>query len=267
MEEFVVTDDSGRQIRQIIGVETLESAIHFDVKACGGGYNLDYDMAIPLITERIRNLDLEVIRFESANDPENRRIQIIWPVDFDTRGAEGFASEVRKRMAKVGSGAQGRLNIMVAVSNETSHKSVVEEVLGGLNIVQVVSPEQIEDDLEAMSDSESDDVVSGSEGRGRFYVGFSRERDPKLREKAIKIHGLHCFVCNFNFEENYGDWGKGYIEVHHLKQISDYDEEGEETDPATDLVPLCSNCHRMIHRKKKMMLSLDGLREYYNDGN
>ena len=39
-------------------------------------------------------------------------------------------------MAKVGSGAQGRLDIMVAVSNETSHKSVVEEVLGGLNIVQ-----------------------------------------------------------------------------------------------------------------------------------
>jgi hypothetical protein len=132
---------------------------------------------------------------------------------------------------------------------------------------QVVSLEQIEDDLEAMSDSESDEMVSGSEGKGRFYVGFSRERDPKLVQMAIKIHGLHCFVCNFNFEEYYGDWGKGYIEVHHLKQISDYDEEGEETDPATDLVPLCSNCHRMIHRKKKMMLSLDELRDYYNDEN
>ena len=47
--------------------------------------------------------------------------------------------------------------------------------------------------------------------------------------------------------ERYGDIGKEFIEVHHLNPISET--EGEhEVDPATEMIPLCSNCHSMIHR-------------------
>lgn len=28
------------------------------------------------------------------------------------------------------------------------------------------------------------------------------ERDPKLREQAIKYHGTKCAACNFDFEKN-----------------------------------------------------------------
>ncbi|WP_237630079.1 hypothetical protein [Staphylococcus epidermidis] len=31
-------------------------------------------------------------------------------------------------------------------------------------------------------------------------------------------------------------------------------------DPETDLVPLCSNCHKMIHRKKAKPLTLEELK-------
>jgi HNH endonuclease len=48
---------------------------------------------------------------------------------------------------------------------------------------------------------------------------------------------------------------RGFIEVHHTKPLSE--SEGDmETDPATDLVPVCSNCHRMIHRRKDDVLSV-----------
>ena len=50
-----------------------------------------------------------------------------------------------------------------------------------------------------------------------------------------------------NFVERYGEIGKEFIEIHHLNPISETDGE-HEVNPATDLIPLCSNCHSMIHR-------------------
>lgn len=78
-----------------------------------------------------------------------------------------------------------------------------------------------------------------------------RERDPKLRKKAIdtfvrKNGDIFCEVCKFSFEEKYGDLGKGFIEVHHLKPISEY--EDNETTSIENLKLVCSNCHRMIHK-------------------
>lgn len=83
------------------------------------------------------------------------------------------------------------------------------------------------------------------------------ERDPKLSAKAILIHGTKCKACNFDFEKKYGERGKGFIEVHHLKPVSELG--GTNVDPETDLTVVCSNCHRMIHRKKNDVLSLEEL--------
>lgn len=51
-----------------------------------------------------------------------------------------------------------------------------------------------------------------------------------------------------NFEEKYGKLGKDYIEVHHIKPISEIDSEYV-VDPKKDLVPVCSNYHSMLHKK------------------
>lgn len=32
-------------------------------------------------------------------------------------------------------------------------------------------------------------------------------------------------------------------------------------DPTTDLVPLCSNCHKMVHRKKEQPLTIEELKQ------
>ena len=77
---------------------------------------------------------------------------------------------------------------------------------------------------------------------------------------AIEIHGLKCMACEFDFEETYGERGKDYIEVHHVVPLSSQEEQVQ-VNPYTDLITLCANCHRMIHRKKNEILSLDELRQ------
>lgn len=112
--------------------------------------------------------------------------------------------------------------------------------------------EEITDELES--------VYVDKEGKKKLVYGYKYERNPKLRKQALKIHGYYCKVCNFNFESKYGEVGKEFIEIHHIRPLSEI---GEETviNPKDDLIPLCSNCHRMIHRKRKRMLSIEELRE------
>lgn len=54
-----------------------------------------------------------------------------------------------------------------------------------------------------------------------------------------------------NFKDKYGEVGEGYIQIHHVKPLYSLDEEII-IDPLTDLVPICPNCHSIIHRKKIM---------------
>lgn len=72
------------------------------------------------------------------------------------------------------------------------------------------------------------------------------------RQECIKIHGCVCNICGFDFEKAYGKAGKDYIEVHHITPVGQLSSaEGYEgTDPQKDLIPVCSNCHSMLHRKK-----------------
>lgn len=75
------------------------------------------------------------------------------------------------------------------------------------------------------------------------------ERNPIARSKCIEHFGAICKVCDFNFEEKYGIIGKGFIHVHHILDISLIGEEYE-VDFTKDLIPVCPNCHAMLHKKK-----------------
>lgn len=76
------------------------------------------------------------------------------------------------------------------------------------------------------------------------------ERNSKLAKEAKRIHGYSCQVCGLNFEEKYGEIGKGYIEAHHLEPISELKSKKIARNPEKDFAVLCANCHRMIHRSK-----------------
>jgi 5-methylcytosine-specific restriction protein A len=87
------------------------------------------------------------------------------------------------------------------------------------------------------------------EGRLLYRRHRTRERDQRLvkrkKDAALKKGPLACEVCDFIFEEAYGELGKDYIECHHRRPLS---ESGTTTTKLADLALLCSNCHRMAHR-------------------
>jgi 5-methylcytosine-specific restriction enzyme A len=103
-------------------------------------------------------------------------------------------------------------------------------------------------DLEA-SQSEVEPALEGGLPEGaKVRVEVNRyERSPANRAACIAIHGLRCKACGFDFSAFYGDLGEGYIEVHHRIPVSKMGA-SYVIDPGADLVPVCSNCHSMLHR-------------------
>lgn len=100
---------------------------------------------------------------------------------------------------------------------------------------------------------------SVKEGASKKISVNSYERNPEARERCIRKWGLNCAVCNFHFELFYGQLGKGYIHVHHLKPLAEIREEYE-INPEKDLRPVCPNCHSMLHRNKQV-LSIEELQK------
>ncbi|HGM9833524.1 TPA: HNH endonuclease [Proteus mirabilis] len=87
------------------------------------------------------------------------------------------------------------------------------------------------------------------EGKPRTTTVTTYDRNSEAREACLAEYGYICSICNFDFYRHYGVLGKNFIEVHHLNQLADLAEE-HEINPIEDLRPVCSNCHRMLHRKR-----------------
>lgn len=94
------------------------------------------------------------------------------------------------------------------------------------------------------------------EGKSKEVYTTYYERSPKNRKMAIdhcrKENGgkLVCNICGFVFEDHYGEIGKDFIEVHHIKPICENKGNPKGIDPTVDLICVCSNCHRMLHKLK-----------------
>lgn len=86
------------------------------------------------------------------------------------------------------------------------------------------------------------------EGAKKSIMVNRYERSSMAREKAVKHHGFNCKVCNINFENVYGEIGKEFIHIHHLKPINEIGK-SYKINYETDLAPVCPNCHSMLHRK------------------
>lgn len=130
------------------------------------------------------------------------------------------------------------------------------------DIIAILSGHEI-NETKCGEDIESEtafDFRVAREGRRELVYTTRYERSPILRKRAIQIHGTTCMACEFNFYEFYGARGKDYIEVHHLIPLSTLDEEFE-INPVTDMAVVCSNCHRMIHRERNNILSIDELKQ------
>lgn len=114
--------------------------------------------------------------------------------------------------------------------------------------------------VEAPDGSEPDNEEY-QEGQRAWREASFLARNPKLVKAAKEHHGVTCQACGFNFGKVYGEFGMGYIEVHHRNPMADG---GQRRSTVQDVNVLCANCHRMVHRKKKP-LTLARLKEILAD--
>ncbi len=110
---------------------------------------------------------------------------------------------------------------------------------------------------------EDNPVTSMPEGALTKIVVNRYERSLINRQNCLLLKGYICNVCEFNFERNYGDLGAKFIHVHHIVPVSKLGA-NYEINPETDLVPLCPNCHAMIH-KKNPPFSVEELKKILNE--
>lgn len=90
------------------------------------------------------------------------------------------------------------------------------------------------------------------EGREILRIHLAKERNRHLvslaKEIWLRDGELKCAICSFSFVATYGAAGHGYIEAHHVTPISELSE--ATIVRPSDLAPVCSNCHGIIHRHK-----------------
>jgi 5-methylcytosine-specific restriction protein A len=89
------------------------------------------------------------------------------------------------------------------------------------------------------------------------------ERNQAAREECLKKHGYNCKVCGMSFLKAYGEIGRNFIHVHHIKPLAGISGEYE-LNPKKDLVPVCPNCHAMLHTLSPP-LSIDELHKILHE--
>lgn len=72
------------------------------------------------------------------------------------------------------------------------------------------------------------------------------ERNRLNRELCLRLQGYACKICGMSFEKKYGEIGRNFIHVHHIEPVSMMGG-SYVLDPEKDLIPVCPNCHAMLH--------------------
>ncbi len=130
------------------------------------------------------------------------------------------------------------------------------------HIRQVANDPLLPNQLYLISEEEEGEKHFALEGAVIYKLHKYRERDHSVitrkKEKEFAKNGhLFCEACTFDFHQKYGELGFKYIECHHRTPLSEFTSQTKTT--LDDLALVCSNCHRMLHRRIDT-LSLEGLR-------
>ena len=91
------------------------------------------------------------------------------------------------------------------------------------------------------------------------------ERNPQARNACLAKFGTLCSVCGMNFKDRYGEMAKDFIHVHHKKPVAA--RRGEyKLKPKQDLIPVCPNCHAVLHMYNPPM-GVEDLKAIYLERN
>lgn len=155
---------------------------------------------------------------------DNNLTEDIWPATW-----KSFYSKITK--------------IPIPESNDSDYSVTLEWMQYGIDLVfSLLTISDLDDNI-------GYDQAIQTEGTPQEIRSIRYERNPRNRELCLHMKGYTCAICGMNFYETYGMIGKDFIEVHHTTPVSEMDENFV-LDIERDLVPLCPNCHSMVHRRK-----------------
>lgn len=106
------------------------------------------------------------------------------------------------------------------------------------------------DKVDCTIPEELNENIKYTEGTSKTIVVNAYERNAKAKKACIEYYGndYKCQICGFKFADKYGAEFKNKIHVHHIKPISEIGKEYK-IDPKKDLLPVCPNCHMILHSK------------------
>lgn len=142
------------------------------------------------------------------------------------------------------------------INNDSSHhKKSEQEVTQWEEAWDIIFNEK----TDSAYDDEIQEEEQYTEGSVTTVKVNAYERNQAARRECLNLFGHGCMVCGFDFNKFYGKIGKEFIHVHHKIELSSIGQ-SYSIDPKSDLVPVCPNCHAMLH-KRKPAYSIDELKK------
>jgi hypothetical protein len=260
-------DDDGNRLDAKYEVEPDGDGLALVMASAGGkhgdrpGTNTDYKAALLVLLTRLKDLgavlddafvDTETTR--RRGNPEDERRIIDPPVKLSALAdVASLCIELLRRQSRVAQtpgvkrdgSARRTIRLRLSVPGYTAAESSRLEI----DLAQPIG----EDIYQSADETEPEPGQTFAEGAIKQVTVNRYERDPRARRACLDEYGFKCVVCDLDFEVKYGEVGKGFIHVHHLRELSSLGV-GYEVNPVEDLRPVCPNCHAMLHTQRPALL-------------
>lgn len=124
----------------------------------------------------------------------------------------------------------------------------------------------IEDSKEKMVPFEEIVITEGnSYQRMTKYTKRSRKLHDAAIEHFTQNGEIICSCCNFNFKYYEPLYTCNCIEIHHIKPLFQYEDQDENStieEAMKNLLPVCPNCHRVIHKCNIEAQDIEGFKTF-----
>ncbi len=140
-------------------------------------------------------------------------------------------------------------DLIILATRKVSNQHSSGEIAETINLLMVPLIAAVAELIGYEDEAEKDEGDSFIEGSLSKVIVLKRERNPRSRLLCISIHGDKCGICGFTTPDIYGSEMSSILEVHHIEPLSEIGQP-KAYDPTTELIPLCPNCHRAIHKRK-----------------
>lgn len=140
------------------------------------------------------------------------------------------------------------------VDNPTNQNIVTLKPLSASDVEAIES--QYPGDTQGLARTATDADI---EGMRYEIVTMTTKRSRRLRDKAFRIAGGICAVCERDYSKLLGGEGVRVLQVHHKRMLSKSEAETKTT--LNDLAVVCANCHLLLHLNPKKAITIAQMRK------